>query len=425
MFELETISDDEIDYFHYLKNLNPDTNIIEYISSFDTINDLVYPVDTSLKVTANIATQPHRFESLLKTLETIDGQFDEIRLYLKNFDYVPSELKKFTTYIGEDLTDNGKFFWSNNDNEYYFTLDDDILYPNDYVEKTLPLIGDRIISYHGRILVGQNRGYYSKHKAYMYYWELPRERKLDVMGTGVSAFNTNFFKPNLWRTPNYKMTDLVISLEAHMCNIPIISPKKSKNWLSFEDLSYARIEGGIGHEMYDRNDILSPWVDMIYILTRSNIDLKEINYSYDKDSIVKICDFINKQTIDNYVLVNIRTGNGSLIDEISKLTNFRSIYSYDTDDKRIKKCNRKYLQNIVQYKDCQLYSEINLQLKDCFVVLDDIKISNKIATQIFKNMKVGSHLICHNLVNNVFPDDKLKLKLEDGKEVDFFYYLKK
>ena len=118
MFELETISDDEIDYFHYLKNLNPDTNIIEYISSFDTINDLVYPVDTSLKVTANIATQPHRFESLLKTLETIDGQFDEIRLYLNNFDYVPSELKKFTTYIGEDLTDNGKFFWSNNDNEY-------------------------------------------------------------------------------------------------------------------------------------------------------------------------------------------------------------------------------------------------------------------------------------------------------------------
>ena len=149
MFILETISEEEVEYFDFLKIQNVDTNILNFISKFDKKSDELiehFQIKKGHKVTANIATQPKRFESLLETLESIDGQFDEIRLYLNNFSYVPDELKKYTTYIGDDLTDNGKFFWSNNEDEYYFTLDDDIIYPSDYVEKTLPLIGDRIVT---------------------------------------------------------------------------------------------------------------------------------------------------------------------------------------------------------------------------------------------------------------------------------------
>jgi hypothetical protein len=40
-------------------------------------------------------------------------------------------------------------------------------------------------------------------------------------------------------------------------------------------------------------------------------------------------------------------------------------------------------------------------------------------------MEVDSHLICHNFVRDVFPDDKITLRLEDGRDIDFFYYLKK
>ncbi len=111
MFELETISDDEIDYFRHLSDSDSDSDILNYISKkVNNDSDLTfkYPIKTSHKVTANIATQPHRFERLLSMLNSIDGQFDEIRLYLNNFSYVPDELKKYTTYIGDDLTDNGK-----------------------------------------------------------------------------------------------------------------------------------------------------------------------------------------------------------------------------------------------------------------------------------------------------------------------------
>ncbi len=424
MFELETISDDEIDYFRHLSDSDSDSDILNYISKkVNNDSDLTfkYPIKTSHKVTANIATQPHRFERLLSMLNSIDGQFDEIRLYLNNFSYVPDELKKYTTYIGDDLTDNGKFFWSNNQNEYYFTLDDDIIYPSDYVQKTLPLIGDRIISYHGRILTGRGRGYYGKHKAYMYHWSLERERRLDIMGTGVSAFDTDIFKPNLWKTPNYKMTDLTISLEAHMCGIQIISPIKEKNWLSHDEISF----DGICYDLRDKDDDLSLWVDMIYTLTKSNIDLSKLNYKYSRNSINELSDFIKNKSQENSILINLRTGNGSLIDKLCNLLDFRTIYSFDTDSERVDKCAKLYLDNHVQFKHISKYSDLQIKEKDCFVFLDDIILLNSTSTDVFHSMKVGSRLICHNFVRDVFPDDKITLRLEDGRDIEFFYYLKK
>ena len=107
-------------------NTNADSMMLDYLKGIESVT--LHPVE-NLKITANIATQPKRFEFLLQMLESIDGQFDEIRLYLNNFREVPKELEKYTCYIGRDLTDNGKFFWSNNRDEYYFTLDDDVIYP--------------------------------------------------------------------------------------------------------------------------------------------------------------------------------------------------------------------------------------------------------------------------------------------------------
>jgi hypothetical protein len=424
MFNLNTISDDEIDYFNSLKDKENNTELLNYISKFDDENisqNIKYPVNKNHKITANIATHPVRYDSLLRTLKTIDGQFDEIRIYLNNFDFVPDELNKYTTYIGRDLTDNGKFFWCQNNNEYYFTIDDDIIYPPDYVEKTLPLIGNRIISYHGKILVGKNRGYYDKHKAYMYYFGLRKERKLDVMGTGVSAFDTNFFSPNLWKTPNYKMTDLVISLEAHMCKVPIICPVRKKNWLTFEELSL----DSIWYNMLKHDDKLSIWADMISTLVESNIDISQLNYCYKEESINKICDFVFLNNLQDFTFVNMRIGNGTLVNSILENVNFKVIYACDTDPKRVEGCNKFYSKNHIQFKYCELYSDLDLKNKDCFVFFDDLKISYKVSTEVYQNLKPGSHLICHNLVNGVFPDESLSLEIDTGEEFTFYYYLKK
>jgi hypothetical protein len=421
MFELKRISDDEIDYFDELK-LDTNFNFLDYISDSENLkceDEVHFEIKKTHKVTANIATQPKRYESLLETLKSIDGQFDEIRLYLNNFDYVPGELSKYTTHIGKDLTDNGKFFWSENPNEYYFSLDDDIIYPPDYVEKTLPLIGNRIVSYHGRRLTGKNKEYYGNHKIYMFSNSNYANRKLDVLGTGVTAFDTSVFKPTLWKSPNYCMTDLVISLEAHIYGVPIICPKKERNWLYEPE---ARFDG-IYFRFSKGEDILTTYCDMIQTLIKTNIDIEKINYQYDDESVLKLSNFI-KSKLNSEILINMRTGNGNLIERVSYTTGL-NCSSYDTDHERINECNQNYLKSKVFYKYLERYTNLNLTEKDCFIIFDDLMVSKFLSTKIFNNLKTGSHLICHNFVNNVFPDDKIVLKLNDGQEVEFYYYFKK
>lgn len=415
MFRLETISDDEIDYFFELKN-NPDFNYFKYLSFIEDDEKIV--VSKKNRITANIATQPNRFDSLLSTIKSIEGQFDEIRLYLNNYDFVPDELRKYTTYIGNDITDNGKFFWSNNDNEYYFTLDDDIIYPPDYVEKTLPNIGNRIVSYHGRVLIGKDRGYYDKHKIYKYNDSLSKEKKLDVMGTGVSAFDTNFFKPTIWRSSYYKMTDLIISFEAHVYNIPIISPIKERNWISYDDIQFE----SINIEMSKNQETLNKWSNMIQEITKSNIDLNQINYLYDDESISKLSVFIKNKISEDFEIINLRSGNGNLINRLSEKLEFKKIKSYDTDSSRIKMC-KDFIKNINFYS-LSSYSDLNVDGR-VLILLDDFKLSKSLSTQIFNTINSGVHFICHNFVNDVLPDDSLKLKTDDGEYVDFFYYIKK
>jgi hypothetical protein len=185
-----------------------------------------------MKTTANIATYPKRFPLLLNMLESIRGQFDEVRIYLNEYKEVPEELKEYTTHIGKNLTDNGKFFWSTNKNEYYFTLDDDIIYPPDYVKKTLPQIKDRIVTYHGRKLKGLNRSYYRKHEVFHCTRVQHYPQIVDVGGTGVMAFNTNKIHIDIADSLPRKMTDILVGLTAAMNKYPIVCLTKTSMWIS-------------------------------------------------------------------------------------------------------------------------------------------------------------------------------------------------
>jgi len=106
----------------------------------------------------NIATYPARFSHLMRTLESLEGQADVIRICLNEYKTIPEPLKKYDCFIpNKNLTDNGKFvFLPIKRREIYFSCDDDIIYPPDYVERTVSLINKYkcIVTYHGRLLQG-------------------------------------------------------------------------------------------------------------------------------------------------------------------------------------------------------------------------------------------------------------------------------
>ena len=124
-----------------------------------------------MKITANIATYPPRKESLRKMLKSIEGQFDVIRICFNGYSEIEMNnfcdthnVEGFVNVKGIDYTDNGKFYALDiiTEPEYYFTLDDDLIYPPNYVQSTIKAIQRYgcIVTHHGRVLNGEGLDYY-------------------------------------------------------------------------------------------------------------------------------------------------------------------------------------------------------------------------------------------------------------------------
>lgn len=143
-----------------------------------------------------------------------------------------------------DLTDNGKFFGLSLYTEpvYYFTADDDLIYPKDYIQRTIEYI-DRykcIITYHGRILKGEGLHYYRGHRSFRFADMQHNFYFLDVCGTGVSAWSTATFNPVKIHTSEHKrMSDLVLSLEAARQGVHIMLMPHTGRWIKQQQISYS------------------------------------------------------------------------------------------------------------------------------------------------------------------------------------------
>ncbi len=118
-----------------------------------------------------------------------------------------------------NLTDNGKFHGLAKMKEpcYYFTCDDDLIYPPDYIPDMIEKIKEHncIVSHHGRTLTRKGIPYYRGHKSFRCLVDNLSEEQIDVPGTGVTAFDTEYFNPvDLWKSNDLRMSDLVFGLEA-------------------------------------------------------------------------------------------------------------------------------------------------------------------------------------------------------------------
>ena len=180
-----------------------------------------------MKVTANIATYAPRKESLKRMIQSIENQVDSINIYDNEIQPV-------------NLTDNGKFFRldSITKPEYYLCMDDDLIYPPDYVERMIEAIEryNCIVSFHGRQLLGTGLEYYKGHKSFHCLHGVIHDEMVDVVGTGVTGFSTEYFKPKgLAYSPDKKMSDLIFSLEAAMQGKQMGVISHAPNWIKHID----------------------------------------------------------------------------------------------------------------------------------------------------------------------------------------------
>lgn len=165
-----------------------------------------------------------RNKSLIQAINSLRGHGAKVFLYDNTKQKV-------------DLTDNGKFFGLSQLHGlpcYYFSCDDDIIYPPNYIPDMVAKINEHkcIVTHHGRILTRFGVPYYQGHKKFRCFSDVFADEVIDVPGTGVTAFDTSYFNPtDLWKCPDHKMSDLVFGHAAASLNKKIMVLKHSTGYI--------------------------------------------------------------------------------------------------------------------------------------------------------------------------------------------------
>lgn len=202
-----------------------------------------------------MATYPARKESLLECLRTILPQLDVLYLYANEYEL--SYLVKTTKEIAQicntckvkiidpefgsgDVKDMGKFWALHSVSGYVFLLDDDFLYPPDYVSKHVFWINrhKKVSTVHGRSLKKRFpiSNYFSDTKSLNWRRVLEEPKIVDIAGTGTVAFSTRDVKikyPVSEAVMIHFMgkADIWFSCQMNRFGMDIIAIPRKQDWL--------------------------------------------------------------------------------------------------------------------------------------------------------------------------------------------------
>lgn len=189
------------------------------------------------QVNAGMATFGDRAEELPRAIESILPQVDRLGVYLGDgYEAVPDccRHRKIVAMhhhygpTGEDIGDAGKFVFAESWEGYYLSVDDDLIYPYDFVDRHLEAMAryeDRaVISVHGSRLEDQPvESYYANRHLYHFKQHLEEDTEVDIIAALGAIFHTDHldFDASDCR-PMSQMSDIWLSVAAKKQGIPRI-----------------------------------------------------------------------------------------------------------------------------------------------------------------------------------------------------------
>lgn len=184
-----------------------------------------------------------RTDSLVKTLESLIDQCDEINVVLNDFeDEIPSILynNKVNLYFSDNSKgDAFKFYNLITSNGYFLTVDDDLIYPPNYVDHMIAKCKEygntKVITLHGRNFnVFPIKSYYAKaSERYSCLHHVGKNVSVQFGGTGVMCFHTDLFKLPIdyFKYPN--MADIWIGKYCYENNIDILCIRHESGYIKY------------------------------------------------------------------------------------------------------------------------------------------------------------------------------------------------
>lgn len=226
---------------------------------------------------AGMATVPGREVQLKKTIACIEPYIDHLFLYLNGYAHVPEWVlkhDKITPFLSRveksDMGDAGKFFGLNKITKqdfYYFTLDDDMLYPPDYIWKMI----EKIEKHNRQVVVGCG-GYIMKEQVNQFYsdrksnWHISspntQDQPVQILHTALTAWHSTAleFKYEDCEMPN--MGDIWLAIAAQKQLVPMILVERPANWVKPLPMPVAEtIYGRFRNSCHDQTAVFNSWKD--------------------------------------------------------------------------------------------------------------------------------------------------------------------
>ncbi|NOQ49228.1 MAG: hypothetical protein GQ553_00985 [Nitrosomonadaceae bacterium] len=195
------------------------------------------------RVVVGIATFKGREKTLKRTVESLEGQVDEIVIY--------------DNEQNPNLTDNGKFWYLSQMTEpcIFLSCDDDIIYPHTYRDDMVKAIKKHkcIVTHHGRKLKALGVPYYGGHESFHCIKANKTEKQIDVAGTGVTGWHTSYFHPkDLHSAKDQRMSDLVFSLAARKAGKKIVVLEHKQGYIGVQNIPISQTIYGMEHKKAHR-----------------------------------------------------------------------------------------------------------------------------------------------------------------------------
>lgn len=194
------------------------------------------------RVVAGVASYAAREPVFAQSVASILPQVDHLFVFLNDYASIPAFLDdaRITVFRSQDywnLSAIGKTFALGElDDCYFFSLDDDILFPPDYVERMLATMhkyGDKVgVAVHGSVLPEHPGWYFERSVGYPFQAALASDRFVNLIGSGTFAFRTSVLRARFEDFLPHVMVDLRFSILAKDQGVPLVCVARPRMWLT-------------------------------------------------------------------------------------------------------------------------------------------------------------------------------------------------
>jgi hypothetical protein len=240
-----------------------------------------------------------RIDSLVKTIESIYDQCDEVNIFLNDHEGgIPPQFldEKINLYFSDNrYGDALKFAKLIDSDGYYLTIDDDLIYPPNYVDHMITRCKEfsnkRVITLHGRKFSKVPiKSFYS---SYIEFYHCLRYQKRDAFihfgGTGVMCFHTSLMKIPITYFEHPNMADVWIGKYCFENNIEVLSIAHTKDFLTYQPQKTTIFDSESNSDTIQTkivNDLFNPNKQVVNVVTETPIKItqtieksvKTINY---------------------------------------------------------------------------------------------------------------------------------------------------